>query len=360
MTGLLNSEDWAGAAKAPAPQPAAPARPAFGRAPSLHLRARPASREEELARAHEITLLARETLAHAFACARGGQSVDTGALMPIVNAISASLARNPTALPGLIRLRDASESAYFHAIGTSTLMIGMARELRMDAGQVAEYGLAGLLLDIGMTALPQEILNKQGPLTEAEQDHVKRHCELGCKLLAETGTVSPFVLDVCLHHHERLDGSGYPYGLKGDAISQGARIAAICDSFDAGTAPRPYAEPLTGAELIDQLRASPLEYDRSLVAALVRMLGAFLPGALVRLSSDRLAVIVPGGDDPLNPPVIAFHHGASNRPIEWLRIDTRDDPVVGIERPDRWAIADWPKLRRVLMHWGDEMPRGWA
>ncbi|MDG5489305.1 HD domain-containing phosphohydrolase [Sphingomonas sp. BGYR3] len=353
MESLLNISDWKQLA-AQGKNAAAPRKPSFGKAPSLHLRAKPASRAEELARAKEIIDLARESIAYAFACARGGDAIDATAFVPIVNAVAASLNRNATALPSLIRLRDASEAVYFHAIGTSGLMISMARELRLTAEEVADFGMAGLLLDIGMTAVPAEILAKEGPLDENEQAAVKRHCELGCKMLAEAGGVSDFVLQTVLQHHERLNGSGYPYGLRGDEIGLGARVAAICDSFDAGTSPRAYAQPLTAAQLIDELRGSPDEYDSSLVTVFVRMLGAFLPGAMVRLASERLAVIVDEGEDPLNPPVIAFHCIPSNGPLEWQRVDTHRDRIIGIERPDRWAIHDWPELRRMLMRWNHE------
>ncbi|MGK5081635.1 HD-GYP domain-containing protein, partial [Janthinobacterium sp. HLX7-2] len=103
--------------------------------------------------------------------------------------------------------------------GATLTMIALARQLKMPDAQVRELGLAGLMHDIGKMLVPQDTLNKPGDLTQDEFTAIKDHPEAGHRLLLAGNGVSEVVLDVCLHHHEKMNGTGYPAGLAGDAIS---------------------------------------------------------------------------------------------------------------------------------------------
>jgi putative nucleotidyltransferase with HDIG domain len=287
----------------------------------------------------------------AFADARSGQPISAKALVPIVDGIMSSLTRNASAIPSILRLKKAHEYTYLHSVAVCGLMVGLAQEMRLEPAAVRDIGLGGLLHDIGKAMLPVEILDKPGPLTDAELTVMRTHPKMGEKLLVEAGGVPATAINICVMHHERMDGSGYPFGLAGDAISIPARMAAICDVYDALTSERTYKMRWSAAQAIDMMRSQPGQYDREILVHFVRMLGSFLPGALVRLRSNKLAIVLDDiGLDPLNPNVVAFHCALRQENLPWRRVCTESDPIISIERADRWTFGpDWPELRDQMM-----------
>lgn len=123
----------------------------------------------------------------------------------------------------------------------------------MSAGELRILARAGLMHDIGKLGIPDEVLDKHTPLNESEWVLVKSHPEMGLTLLDRAGQSSREVLAV-LYHHERLDGSGYPYGLKAESIPIEARIVAVADTFDALTSDRPYRKACSATEARRVLR----------------------------------------------------------------------------------------------------------
>ena len=145
----------------------------------------------------------------------------------------------------------------------------MAEELGLDADVVEHVRLAGRLHDIGKIGIREAVLNKPGPLTEDEFEHVKGHVRIGMEILAPLKHI-PVVLQYVLDHHEHFDGSGYPRGLRGDDISIGGRILAACDAFDALTSKRAFREAREPAETIDYLTSSVGQLMDPLVFAALR------------------------------------------------------------------------------------------
>jgi putative two-component system response regulator len=134
--------------------------------------------------------------------------------------------------------------------------------------------LGGELHDIGKIGTREDILNKPGPLTEPEFEHVKMHTTLGEKILAPFLTESPIVLRIARSHHERLDGSGFPDSLRGDQIPLEARIVAVVDAFDAMTTNRAYRPPRPPAEAMRELRrCAGVHFDPEVVDAFIRTHG---------------------------------------------------------------------------------------
>src|SRR5256885_8926887 len=128
----------------------------------------------------------------------------------------------------------------FRSVAVCALMIVLARQLDLPPHQVRQAGYAGLLHDIGKMAIATSILNKPGRLTDQEFDEMREHPARGLELLKAGGVDDPVVLDVCLHHHEKVDGTGYPHRLRGEDISLLAKMGAVCDVYDAITSDRPY------------------------------------------------------------------------------------------------------------------------
>ncbi|MDC6684580.1 HD-GYP domain-containing protein, partial [Leclercia adecarboxylata] len=156
-----------------------------------------------------------------------------------------------------------------------------------------DAGLAGLLHDIGKIAIPPEVLNKPGALTDAEFRHVIVHPQAGHDILTGDSSMRDIALDVFLHHHERMDGTGYPHKLAGEGISLFARMGAICDVYDAVTSDRPYKKAWEAAYAVQRMvewRGN--HFDPMVFNAFVKSVGIYPVGSLVRLRSGRLAVVM--------------------------------------------------------------------
>jgi putative nucleotidyltransferase with HDIG domain len=223
----VQDEDEANAA-APVQDPV-PSPPAFAFVPQA-----PASMQDE-ARATKILKKTRDAVGVMFEDARMGRMASAQAAMPLVEEIASSVMRNSGALVSLVRLKQADDYTYMHSVAVCAMMIALARQLELSDEEVRDYGLAGLLHDIGKMAIPAAILNKPGRLTDEEFLTVKRHPSAGYDMLKTVEGMPEIVLDVCLHHHERMDGMGYPDQLATQTLSQAARVGAICDVYDAIT-----------------------------------------------------------------------------------------------------------------------------
>jgi len=346
----LCSGDWRGPSASPAPTvKLARPRATFGKARELHLRARPASHQEECARAQAVVGVARGVLADSMAAVREGRPLQTTELVEIVDGVTASLFRDPLALPSITRLRQAHEHTYLHSVAVCGWMVALAQELQLSPEVVRDAGLAGLLHDIGKATLPVDLLDRHGRLTRDEEALVRDHAAQGFRIVREMADMPDIVLDVCQNHHERPDGAGYPQGLTGGEISIYAQMAAVCDFYDKVTNPPPGGEKWPSSQALDHLRDDRGGFSEKVVKAFARVVGTFLPGALVRLRSDRLAVVLDETDrDPLHPMVAVFRY-TSGVPVPFQRMSTKSDPIIGIERPEIWRFEDWPGLRRQLL-----------
>ncbi|MDP1756966.1 MAG: HD-GYP domain-containing protein, partial [Pseudohongiella sp.] len=211
----------------------------------------------------------------------------------------------------------------------------------MTAEEIRLAGAAGLLHDVGKMAVPDLILNKPGALTDSEFVIIKSHPVKGAEILTLAGGVESEVIDVCLHHHEKVDGSGYPHGLKQDEISRFARMGAICDVYDAITSNRPYKKGWGPAESIQRMAQWKGHFDPELLKAFIKAIGIYPIGSLVRLSSQRLAVVIEQNEGQmLKPKVKAFFSLRSSLPIAQSVIDLSapgiDDRIEARESPEKW------------------------
>lgn len=275
--------------------------------------------------------------------------METADLIDVVEGITASLIRDPFAFPSIVKLRQNHELTYLHSVSVCGLMIALAHEMHCDEKAVRELGLAGLLHDIGKVTIAKEILDRPNALSVDEAAMLREHPVRGGELLSETPDMPALVIDVCQHHHERPDGKGYPFGLVAEDISIPARMCAICDFYDNLTCPQSGDEKWSPGEAIEYLRAATSQFDGKIVPTFIRMIGAFQPGVLVRLSSDRLGVILDESTpDRMHPMVAVFQH-LDGRKIAWQRLATRSDPILCIERAETWNFDNWPKLRADLL-----------
>jgi putative nucleotidyltransferase with HDIG domain len=305
---------------------------------------------QEAVRAVKICAQSKQAVASMFHEARMGKALDVGDALPIVEEISTSVMRNPGALISLARLKNKDEYTYMHSVAVCALMVSLARTLGFNDQQTRQAGLAGLLHDVGKMMIPLSILDKPGKLTEAEFETMKSHPVEGHRMLLGGTGIGEVALDVCLHHHEKMDGSGYPHGLGGGEISQYARMGAVCDVYDAITSNRPYKNGWEPAESIRKMAEwSKGHFDPRIFEAFVRSIGIYPIGSLVRLASDHLGVVVEQTEQSLLTPIVmVFFSIKSDARIapELLNLSKPGckDRIVSHEDPVKWDIKDTQAL----------------
>ena len=274
---------------------------------------------------------------------RLGKVVSAEAVMPLVEEISASIDRNKAALISLARLKTQDDYTYMHSVAVCALMTALAKELGLSERAVKQAGLAGLLHDIGKAAMPLGVLNKPGALTDQEFVLIKQHPEKGRQLLIQAGIKDAVVLDVCLHHHEKVDGRGYPEGLTGEAISLFAKMGAVCDVYDAVTSNRPYKigwEPSVSLKRMAQWQG---HFDEDVFKAFVKSVGIYPVGSVVLLKSKRLAVVVDQSEKSLLKPVVKIFFSTQSKmriPIEIVDLSkpSVNDGIASLETAEAWGI----------------------
>ncbi len=305
---------------------------------------------QEAARAVHICAHAKQAVASMFEEARMGKALRGSDALEVVEEISNSVLRNPSALISLARLKNKDDYTYMHSVAVCALMVSLARQLGLDAEQVRQAGLAGLVHDIGKMMIPAEILNKPGKLTDAEFTLIKTHPAEGHKLLQRGSDICEVALDVCLHHHEKINGSGYPKRLTGDQMSLYAKMGAVCDVYDAVSSNRAYKnawEPAESLRRMAEWRNG--HFDQRVFDAFVKSIGIYPVGSLVRLESNHLGVIIEQTEKSLlNPMVKVFFSIKSNSRIPAEIVDLSKpqcrEKIVSHESAEQWGITDLKTL----------------
>ncbi len=303
---------------------------------------------EEFRRAAQICNRARALADLLFLEAHHGKLMQESfdAAKELIGEMQGSVTRHSQALVSLARLKSADDYGAMHCVAVAAMMMVLARQLGMTEAEIHSAGLAGLLHNIGKATLPEDLLNKPGKLTEQELNSVRNYPAEGCRLLQELTGVDPVVLDVCLHHNERIDGSGYPEGLKGDQISIFAKMGAVCSIYDAITSNRPYKEGEDPAKSLHKM-AQWAEgcFEPRIFQAFVKSVGVYPIGSLVRLSSGRVGVVMSQSGSLVRPVVQVFYSSTQGMRVMPERIDlsgvlVRSEKIVGREDPSHWRAAE--------------------
>jgi putative nucleotidyltransferase with HDIG domain len=305
---------------------------------------------EEVRRAAALCTKSREAVVSLFNEARMGKAIDTEKCAEMVAEISESVWRNPQALVSLARLKSHDDYTYMHSVAVAALMVALAKQMGQDESQARLAAEAGMLHDLGKAMMPLEVLNKPGKLTDDEFGTMKTHPERGYELLLTGRGVDAAVMDVCLHHHEKMDGSGYPHKLQGEQISLMARMGAVCDVYDAITSNRPYKQGWDPAESISRMATwAKGHFDEAVFRSFVTSLGIYPVGSLVRLRSGLLAVVTQQNPAKLtSPEVKAFFSTKQGLFVTPRLIDLSEarctDRIVGRESNDQWKFTHLNEL----------------
>lgn len=309
--------------------------------------ARGVSFSEEIVRARLLKDQALDLVRDLMQDARLGKIVGLERAQPVVQEMVASITRNASALLALLQIKDKDDYTFLHSVSVCALLAAFCQSLGMRSELTYQAALGGLLYDIGKSLVPNAILNKPGRLTEAEFDVIKRHPQDGRAILSATPGIGPVPLDITLRHHERLDGNGYPDGLRGDAVSELAQMAAIVDVYDAITAERCYHQAMAPASALGKLHEwSTTQYSPRLVQAFIRCIGIYPSGSLVLLQSGRLGVVTQQHENNLlTPTVNVFFSTRSTTYIPPQTVDLAKssgmgqcDKILRAETPERWDV----------------------
>jgi HD-GYP domain-containing protein (c-di-GMP phosphodiesterase class II) len=248
---------------------------------------------EEIPRAKVAFNRSEETLTNLLADIKGGKVPAIDNVRESVDEMVDSMVNNPDALLWIARLREEHSSTYNHGVKVGLYMVALGRHLGFPRAELSNLGLIGMLADVGKTRLPKALLEKPGMLTPAEYLIAKEHVRLGLDALKETGKLAPEVELGIEQHHERMDGSGYPKGLSGDAISIYGRMAGIADCFGALITPRPYANPQAPQEALMSLYEwGEKSLHLPLIEQFIQAVSVFPVGSMVELSSGEICVVL--------------------------------------------------------------------
>lgn len=203
-----------------------------------------------------------------------GDPFDMASIKPVIEEITQADQQTSSFFFEVTRLKHKDETTFQHSLAVSILMGKLGDSLDLDVETVELLIVAGLLHDVGKLTIATGILQKQGALTAAERSTIKSHPRRGHQILKSHPAIPEEVLDISLHHHEALDGSGYPSRLAGSEISQLVRIATVCDVFDALTSARPYKQGWSTGKALGWMFERDRQFDRKLVLRLGAIIDA--------------------------------------------------------------------------------------
>jgi putative nucleotidyltransferase with HDIG domain len=239
----------------------------------------------------------------------------------------------------LTALKNYDNYTFTHMVNVSLLTMGQARGLGIDGPLLREFGLAALMHDIGKVRTPLEVLNKPDKLTDAEFTIMKRHVVDGAEILRQTPDIPALAPVVAFEHHLRIDGSGYPYGVKRPTLNLGTMMCGIADVYDAMRSQRKYQQAFPTDRILEVLKRNDgTQFDQHLVRRFVQLIGIYPAGNLVKLDSGEIALVLKVyAPDPYRPQVRVLFDRDGRR----LEI-TRDVNLwegEGEEAPVRQVIA---------------------
>lgn len=297
--------------------------------------------------ARDIIDGSRAQIMQLFTDAKLGAKTDLSKAQGLIQDMADSIEGHPDALTSLARIKRADQYTYMHSVAVAALMTSLARTLGMSDEEVRLAGMAGLLHDIGKVHIPDAILNKPGRLTPAEYELVQGHPAAGAAMLRDDAEVPPEVVDVCLHHHEKIDGTGYPDRLAGEQISRLARMGAVCDVYDAVTSNRPYKKGWDPAFALHKMMSWEGHFDPEILQAFVRTVGRHPVGSIISLTDSELGLVVAQNREAPELPVvkvfysIRWSHAIPERRVNLAEPDC-PSRILPVRFPVDWAQSGLP------------------
>lgn len=303
----------------------------------------PVEFKDEVRKARQIKKEATAVIGSLLKDARAGKSIDREKVRETVGGIIESVFRNRDAITSLTRLKSHDHYTFTHSVNVCILATALGRWLRMGKDEINELGTGAILHDVGKMFLPESLLNKEGVYTDEEFREMQQHTELGADFLSGTDNVGQRPMLVIAQHHERYDGSGYPYKRAGDGIDLFARIASIADIYDAMTTDRVYRSKIVPSEVLKLLYLKrDCYFGPGLVEKFIHCIGIYPIGSLVELNTGEICLIRSIDREHLLQPVVVAVLDGDKRPYRVpFIVDLNEDGsrcITGAADPDRYML----------------------
>ncbi|WP_431769425.1 HD-GYP domain-containing protein [Vibrio sinus] len=239
-------------------------------------------------------------------------------------------------------LRNKDSYLLEHSVNVACLLVSFGKHLQLDPKMLRELAIGGIIHDIGKIKVDSQVLNKPGKLTEEEYEQIKMHQIYARDIVKKLEGISFAARDVCLYHHEKLDGSGYPNGLTGTQIPVHSRMSTIVDIYDALTADRCYKEGMSSADAFKiLLEMTPDKLDRELVYKFINCIGIYPVGSIVELSDGRVGIVWQRNEtNPLEPQIKCVYSRKYRHFIDvsYINLSQLDVSIVGAIAPSELEV----------------------
>ncbi|GIC79511.1 DUF3391 domain-containing protein [Moritella sp. F3] len=234
-----------------------------------------------------------------------------------------------------------NENIYYHSLNVSVLAMLLARMKNLDASVIKNIGMGALFHDMGKLKIPPQILRKKTPLTSAEQNFLNLHPKYGLDIVNLVDTFPDSAKAIIAQHHELLDGSGYPKGLAGDDIDAFAQLVSVVNKYDTLCHPADISKARVPSNALSWLYKNNVnKYNNSDLKLLVKVLGIYPPGSVVRLSNDQIGMVISVNSDRLLYPNILIYDAEVPRaeaPI--IDLEERKLSITAVIKPDKLPEA---------------------
>lgn len=259
-----------------------------------------------------------------------GGAIDASRAHEAATQITESVVRNPDAMALLTKLQEKSSITLSRAIEISVMMTIFGRFLQLPPDRLELLSMLGLLQDVGKLKLPPD-LAQRGPINAAEIELYRSHVDYSVEELSKSAGLPPELSGLASLHHERFDGSGYPRGLRGDAIALYGLIAGIVDAFDTLTAPQPMGENMSPANALSVIyKGRGKQFHPALVEQFIQCIGVYPVGSVVELNSGEVAVVIAQNTvRRMQPRVMVVEDPEGNPVVPYKMLDLMKGPKVG-------------------------------
>ena len=283
---------------------------------------------------------ASESLDRVFDSINKGNHTDINAVKNAVSPLIDGVFRNQEAVAALVRLKEVSDYRYNHGISMAVWSAILGRHIGLHRGELEKLVVGCAMCDVGMTTLPEEMLESPEPLTDEQREQMQQHPIVGSNMVKENGNADIEILSIIENHHERYDGSGYPRGVEGATIPLLSRIAGLVDAYDAMITPRPYAPARSSYEAVQELIDTKGQlFQDALVEQFAQAIGLFPTGCLVELNNGEVAIVVKQNNSRrLRPEVVVVLNADKSRK---QRLELLDLAASGLSGADtRWITRE--------------------
>ena len=236
-----------------------------------------------------------------------GKELDYEKINEISDSFYENMYSNFAVIECLNQIKSADEYTYSHCVNVSLYSMLIGKWLKLPENEIKLLLVAGILHDVGKSRVPAEILNKRGPLTESEFDIIKKHPLYGFEIIKDIPDIDERVKDAVLMHHEKENGTGYPYGVKGENISYFAKIISIADAFDAITSERVYMRRLTPFDTFREFEKMGIGegyYDPGILLTFLYSISQYYVGSKVMMNTGKVGEIVYVPPHNISSPVV--------------------------------------------------------